>query len=175
MKKKQKIDLTIALISIIIGIILIILPLLEITSIKWISLSIFVAYTILSSIQFVLTMDSKDYEGLHSALASFIIVIAHFIWNPAESPKTLALFLMVWIILMSLVKLKKADFYHDKKDRMWKYSLANLGLFIITGILASISFAYSVETQIIVLGFFMIINGILELFEPITKSLIAHS
>lgn len=79
MKKKQKIDLTIALISILIGIIIIVLPLVEIKSIKWISLSIFVSYTILSCIQFVLTMDSKDYEGLHSALASFAIVIAHFI------------------------------------------------------------------------------------------------
>lgn len=175
MKKKQKIDLTIALISILIGIIIIVLPLVEIKSIKWISLSIFVSYTILSCIQFVLTMDSKDYEGLHSALASFAIVIAHFIWKVESSPKVLALFLMAWIIFMSLTKLKKADFYHDKKDRMWKYSIANLGLFIITGVLASISFAYGVETQIIVLGFFMIINGILELFEPITKSLIAHS
>ena len=58
---------------------------------------------------------------------------------------------------------------------MWKYSLSNLGLFILTGLLASISLAYGPESQILVLGFFMIINGILELFEPITKTLIAHS
>lgn len=175
MKKKQKIDLTIALLSILIGIVIIIFPLIGITSIKWISLGIFSSYTILSSIQFILTIDSKDYEGLYSAIASFIIVIAHFIWDVQSSPKILALFLMGWILLMSLTKLKKADFYHDKKDRMWKYSLTNLGIFIITGILSSISFSYGIETEIIVLGFFMIINGILELFEPITKSLIAHS
>lgn len=175
MKKKQKIDTTIALISILMGIILLVLPIFEITSIKWISLTTFSIYAVISLIQFILTKDTKDYEGLYSTIASLIIVIAHFIWNPAESPKILALFLMTWIILMSLTKLKKADYYHDKKDRMWKYSTLNLGLFILTGILSSISLAYGPEAEIIVLGFFMIINGILELFEPITKTLIAHS
>lgn len=175
MKKKQKIDTIIALIYIFIGVVLQILPILEITSIKWITLGVFSTYTIISSIQFLLTKDSNDYEGLYSGLASFIIVIAHFIWDPSDSPKILAMFLMTWIIIMSVTKLKKADFYHDKNDRMWKYSISNLALFILTGILTSINLAYGVETQIIVLGFFMIINGILELFEPIVKTLIAHS
>jgi uncharacterized membrane protein HdeD (DUF308 family) len=76
---------------------------------------------------------------------------------------------------MSLTKLKKADYYHDRRDRMWKYSATNLGLFLLTGLLASINLAYGLETQIIVLGFFILINGILELFEPIIKTLIAHS
>lgn len=175
MKKKQKVDTIIALISILMGTILLILPLIGITKLKWISLIVFSVYTIISIIQFILTKDSKDYEGLHSAGASLVIVIAHFFFDPSESPRILAMLMMAWIILMSLTKLKKADYYHDRKDRMWKYSAANLGLFIITGILASINLAYGTETQIIVLGFFMFINGILELFEPIVKTLIAHS
>ena len=175
MKKKQKVDTIIALISILMGVVLLFLPIFQVTSIKWVSLTTFIIYTLISIVQFILTKESKDYEGLYSAIASLIIVIAHFIWNPADSPKVLALFLMAWIMLMSLTKLKKADYYHDKKDRMWKYSALNLGLFILTGILSSISLAYGPETEIIVLGFFMLINGILELFEPITKTLIAHS
>lgn len=175
MKKKQKVDTIIALIAILIGIIILILPLIGIKELKWISLIIFSSYSILSFIQFFLTLDSKDYEGLYSGISSLIVVIAHLFFNPANSPKVLAMLMMTWIILMSLTKLKKSDYYHDRKDRMWKYSAINLGLFIITGILASINLAYGVETQIIVLGFFMFINGILELFEPITKTLIAHS
>ncbi len=175
MKKKQKVDLYIALISIIMGVILLILPILGITKLKWISLIVFSIYTLISLIQFILTIDSKDYEGLHSALASLVIVISHFFFDPSSSPRVLAMFLMLWICLMSLTKLKKADYYHDRKDRMWKYSATNLGLFILTGILASINLAYGLETQIIVLGFFMLINGILELLEPIVKTLIAHS
>ena len=108
MEKKQKIDTIIALISILIGIVVIILPLIGITAVKKISICIFGAYTIISCIQFILTMKSKDYEGLYSGISSFMIVIAHFFWDPSKSPKTLALFLMAWILLMSLTKLKKS-------------------------------------------------------------------
>lgn len=175
MEKKQKIDTIIALISILVGVVLLILPILGITSLKWISLAIFSLYTVISIVQFLLTRESKDYEGLHSALASITVVIAHFFFDPAESPRVMAIFILVWVLLMALTKLKKADYYHDRRDRMWKYSAANLGLFILTGLLASINLAYGIETQIIVLGFFILINGILELFEPIVKTLIAHS
>jgi uncharacterized membrane protein HdeD (DUF308 family) len=175
MKNKQKIDMIIAIISIIMGVVLLILPLLGITSLKWISITVFSLYAILSIIQFSLTIESKDYEGLHSALSSIIVVIAHFFFDPAKSPRVLAIFILVWVLLMSLTKLKKADYYHDRRDRMWKYSATNLGLFLLTGLLASINLAYGLETQIIVLGFFILINGILELFEPIIKTLIAHS
>lgn len=175
MKEKQKIDLVCALILILLGIALLVMPLLNITSIKWLSIGIFAAYTVIHLVQFILTIQSKDYEGLHSAIASIVALVATILWNPTGIPKRLAMILMLWIILMSLTKLKKSDYYHDRKDRMWKYSATNLALFILTGILASINLAYSSDVQILVLGFFMLINGILELFEPIVKTLIAHS
>lgn len=175
MKKKQKIDMYIALFLIFIGVILLLMPILGVTNLKWLSIGIFSLYTVLNIIQFLLTKESKDYEGIHTAIASLIVLIASIIFNPQNSPRTLAMLLMIWIVLMSLTKLKKADYYHDRKDRMWKYSALNLGLFILSGILTSINLAYSNEVQIIILGFFMLIHGILELFEPITKTLIAHS
>lgn len=175
MKEKQKIDLVCALILILLGIALLVMPLLNITSIKWLSIGVFAAYTVIHLVQFILTVQSKDYEGLHSAIASIVALVATILWNPTGIPKRLAMILMLWIILMSLTKLKKSDYYHDRKDRMWKYSATNLALFILTGILASINLAYSSDVQILVLGFFMLINGILELFEPIVKTLIAHS
>ena len=174
MKKKQKVDLSIALCLILIGVALLILPIFKITDIKWLSTIIFALYTILNSIQFILTKESKDYEGLHSALASLFVLAASLIWNPSESPRNLAMLLMAWIVLMSVAKLKKTDYYHDRKDKMWKLRLFNLGLFILAGILTSINLSYSSEIQVIVIGFFMLIHGILELFDPITKYLIAR-
>ena len=72
--------------------------------------------------------------------------------NP--SPRNLALVLFGWIALNSLAKLKKADYYNDRRDRMYKYGLLDLAIFLIAGIIAC--------------------NGILEVFDPIFKSLIAH-
>lgn len=175
MKQKQKIDMVIALCLIFIGIILLILPMLCISNLYCLNIFIFSLYTILNLIQFIATRKSKDYEGLYSAIASLIILIINIVFNPTDSPRTLALLLMGWVTMMSLAKLKKMDYYHDRNDRMWKIRAFNLGFFILAGILTSINLAYSNEVQVIVLGFFMFIHGILELFDPIVKTLIAHS
>ncbi len=175
MKFKQKVDTTIALLLILIGIVLLVLPIFNITNIKYLSIAIFTLYTILNLVQFILTKKSKDYEGLHSAIGSFIVVIASIVTSPESQPKTLAMLLMTWIIFMSLAKLKKMDYYHDKNDRMWKIRFLNLSLFIITGILTCINLAYTSAVQVLIVGFFMLVHGILELFDPIVKTLIAHS
>ena len=175
MKFKQKVDTIIAIFLILIGIVLLVLPVFNITNIKYLSIGIFALYTILNLIQFILTRKSKDYEGLHSAIGSGLILIASIIFNPESQPKTLAMLLITWILFMSLAKLKKMDYYHDKKDRMWKIRFINLGMFIITGILTCINLAHPNSVQVLILGYFLLTHGILELFDPIVKTLIAHS
>lgn len=176
MKKKQRVDMGIALCLILIGVVLLVLPLLDLNiKCQWLFTVVFTLYTILNGIQFLLTRESRDYEGLHTSLASLVVLVINVIFDVGDKPKYIALLLMLWVTLMSVVKLKKADYYHDRRDRMWKVRMFNLGLFILTGILASINLSYSSDVQIIVIGYFMMIHGILELFDPITKSLIAHS
>lgn len=174
MKKKQIVDVSIALILILIGMLLLIMPLFQVSNINYLSTLVFGAYTVLNAIQFILTLDSKDYEGLHSAIASLVVMIATIVIKDT-SPRVLAMELMTWITLMSLAKIKKMDYYHDRRDRMWKLRVFNLVFFIIAGILASINLSYSSMVQILVLGFFMLIHGILEIFDPVVKTLIAHA
>ncbi|HAB65902.1 MAG TPA: hypothetical protein DCE23_00910 [Firmicutes bacterium] len=174
MKRKQIVDISIALCLILIGILLLVLPLFKVTNINYLSIIVFGFYTILNAIQFILTIDSKDYEGLYSAIASLIVLLAT-IFIKESTPRFLALELMTWITLMALAKLKKMDYYHDRRDRMWKLRVFNLVFFVLAGLLTSINLSYSSEVQIIVLGFFMLIHGMLEIFDPIVKTLIAHS
>lgn len=174
MKNKQKVDTLIALSLILTSIILLILPIYKITNINNLMIFVFSSYTIFNLIQFIFTYKSKDYESLFSAIASLFTLVLNIIFEMAASPRTLALILMCWIALMSLAKLKKIDYYHDRKDRMWQIRVFNLLFFILAGILTSINLAYSGEVQIIVIGFFMLIHGILELFDPVVKTLLAH-
>ena len=44
-------------------------------------------------------------------------------------------------------------------------------LFILTGILATLNLYYTNDIQVLVLGFFFLINGILELMDPIAAFL----
>ena len=109
MKKKQQVDAIIALITILIGIIVLILPLIKTPNIKWLIIIIFSLYAILSIIQFILTKESKDYESISSAISSIIVIITSIFVNPSLSAKNLALLIMIWTIFMSLTKLKKAE------------------------------------------------------------------
>ena len=174
-KKKQKVDIIIALFLILIGVILLLLPLFDFNDVRLLITIVFSLYTILNGLQFIITKESKDFEGLYSALASLVVLFINIFFDVIEKPKSLALLLLLWISLMAIVKLKKTDYYHDRKDRMWKLRIFNLGLFILTGFLTSINLAYSSDVQIIVIGFFMLIHGILELVDPITKILISRN
>ena len=174
MKNKQKIEFIESLILLLIGIILVLLPIYINPDIKLIIRIVFGLYSVINLIQYILTRKSKDYEGLFTALLSAVAIGLTFLFD-VTNPQGLAMALMGWITLMSSAKLAKIDYYHDRKDRMWKYRLLNLILFILTGLAASISLAYASSVQTIIIGFFMIIHAILELFDPIIKTLIAHA
>lgn len=171
MKKKQKVDIGISLSLIFISIIILILPLFNFNNVSFLTFILYLLYTIIGTIKFFLIKDSKDYEGLHIVLSSILPLIITVIIKP-ETPRQIALILGIWLILMSITKLKKIDYYHDRHDRMWKVRTFILGLFILTGILSSVNLAFANEFQIVIFGFLTLIHGILELFDPILKTLI---
>lgn len=79
----------------------------------------------------------------------------------------MALSLLVWILVITLVKLKKADYYHDHKSRVWCIEVGFLVMFLLSGVLTCLNFYNQVETQILVLGYFVLICGILEVQESL--------
>lgn len=175
MKEKQKVDVSVALILILNAIVILLMPLLNLNNMKMICIISFTIISIINLIQYVLTKESKDYEGLYTFIASVITLIMFSTLDIENSPKMLAISLMAWVSMMSAIKLKKADYYHDRKDRMWKLKIFCLLLFIISGLLTSINLAYESSVQIIIIGFFLLIHGIIEFIEPVVKTLIKHS
>lgn len=73
---------------------------------------------------------------------------------------------------MSLIKLKKIDYYHDRQKKIWFLRMITLMLFILSGLLSVINLYYEKEVQILITGFFFFIHGILELVDPITNYLL---
>ncbi len=171
MKRKQKVDLGTAIILIIIGIILIVLPNFKINSIDKILFVTMIAYATINLIQFILTKESKDYEGLFTSILSYIVGIIGIAFNLFSTSLNIVLMLLVWIILMSIIKFKKCDYYSDRKNKMWIIRVITLGLFIITGLLTCLNLYYSKNIQIIFIGFFFYIHGILELIDPLSNYL----
>lgn len=172
MNKKQIVDLIIAVFLIITGSALLIFPLFHFVNIKLVFIGILLIYALLNLIQFILTKKEKDYEGLFTSVASLISLILAYKLDIAKIPWYLAICLLTWIILMSLIKLKKADYYNDRLNKVWILKIVTLILFILSGLLTTINLYYSSDIQILILGFFFLIHGMLELFDPITLYLI---
>lgn len=168
MNKKQIVDLIIAVFLIICGSVMLVLPLVHFANVKTIFLCVLGVYAILNFIQFLLTREAKDYEGLLTALASLVILMVSACLDIAKTPWYLAACLFGWVILMSLIKLKKADYYNDRKNKVWILKTITLGLFILTGLLTTINLYYDNDIQVLILGYFFLIHGMLELFDPIT-------
>ena len=173
MNKKQIVDLVIAIFLIICGSVLLVFPFFHFVSVKPIFMLVLAFYSLLNLIQFLLTRKAKDYEGLFTFLASIIALIVVWRLDVAKTPWYLAISLFIWIILMALIKMKKADYYNDRKSPVWILKIVTLILFILTGLLATINLYYEADVQILVLGFFFFIHGMLELFDPLTIYLIS--
>ena len=171
MKKKQIVDLITAASLIIVGSLLLICPPLKIINVKYVFIGVLAYYGLMNLTQFILTADSKDYEGLFTMFASIIVLVILGFLDVTSNPLNLALTLFLWIILMSVIKLKKTDYYHDRHKRIWILKIITLVLFIITGLLSVINLYYDATVQILVLGYFYFIHGILELVDPIINYL----
>ena len=172
MKKKQKVDLVIALFLILMGSVLLVLPLFSFMKIKLVFNTVLILYALLNIIQFAITKEDKDYEGLFTFGASIITLLVAYKLDITARPWNLAVSLFIWVILMALIKLKKSDYYNDRKDKVWILRIVTLLLFILVGLLSIVNLYYTADIQILVLGFFFLIHGILELVDPISNYLI---
>ena len=175
MKPKQKIDFISSVLLLAVGVAVLIVPrFIKIDNIKAICVIIFSLFAIINLIKFFINIKTKDIEGLVTFFANLVTIISLSCVKTENIPMDLSIVLMIWIILMSLIKLKKADYYHDRRDRMWKLNVFMLVVFIITGLLTAINLAFDSQVQLIVLGYFFFVNGILQMIDPIVKSLINH-
>ena len=164
MKKKEIVDLASNLILLILSFAILLFPIFKITNIKLILGLIFGFYAFIKLISFIFVLKSKDYENLYTSIISLGCFIAIFLINLTS--KNIALLLLVWALFMSLIKLKKADFYHDRKNKMWMLRILILLVFITISILTSMNLVFS-ELTTVLLGYYFLINSLLDTIDPL--------
>lgn len=169
MTKKIKADFITSLILIICGGIIMLLPLLNINNVKWIFIGIMIVYILSNLTNYLLVCQSKDKEGLYTSLISFICILLTLVLNISKKPVNLALILLIWTFGESLVRLKKADYYHDRENSMWLVLIIVLFIFVLAGLLTTINLYYSSSVQVLMIGNFFFINGILDIIDPVAN------
>lgn len=167
MDRRTLVEFVTAWVLIALASIIMILPLFTIINVRIVFIGIIALYGIIHLIKNFMILKSKEYSGFSTAISSVIILIILLFVDINDRPWNLALVLFIWIILMSLTKLKESDYYHDHKNKLWELNVVNLILFILAGILTTISLFCENDVQILVLGFFFLINGILDLMDPL--------
>ena len=172
MDRRTLVEFVVGWILVLIGGLIMVLPLFNIISVKKVFILVISLYSIIHLIKNFLILESKEYSGFSTSLACVAVLIILLFKDINDNPLNLALILFIWIILMSLIKLKESDYYHDHKNRLWELNIVNLILFIFTGILTTVNLYCTPDIQILVLGFFFLVNGILDLMDPLVAYVI---
>lgn len=172
MKKKTIIDFIINMALLILASGILLLPSFNYNNLKMILTIIFSFYAVFKLTEFILVIKFKDFGGLYTSIISIGCLLSILIMN--LSTKNIVLVLMIWMGLMCLIKLKKADFYHDRRNKMWILRLIMLFIFIATGLLTGLNLANESISQTIVIGNFFFINSLLEIIDPVVVYLIGE-
>ncbi len=167
MDRRTLVEFIVGWILVVGGAIVTLLPIFNITNVRIVFITIIASYGIIHLVKNFAILNAHEYSGFSTALSCVVVLASLLFLDINDSPWNLALALFIWVILMSLTKLKESDYYHDRKNKLWELNVVNLILFILTGIITTVNLYYTSDIQIIILGFFFLINGILELTDPL--------
>lgn len=173
LNKKQIYNLISSLFIVLIGVILLVSRNLILDNANDLLYAIMYLYAFIKIIEYFMTKTAGDYENLLIAMASVIAGTAGIVFNFASTPIVLSITLISWVAVLAIIKLIKVDYLMDRQNKMWYAEIIALGIFILVGILTSINLYFSVNVQTLMLGFFFLITGIIEMIYPLIASFAA--
>ena len=149
------------------GLCFLLFPLFQITDITLVFRLFLAVFAIVSVIMFVSQYKNKEYSSFSIFCISILLLIGSFLFPLTVEPKNLALSLLVWILFVSLAKIKRADFFHDRKSKIWCLEISLFFLFFLNGVCTCVNFAFSEVTSVLCFGYFTFLYGVLEIQESL--------
>jgi uncharacterized membrane protein HdeD (DUF308 family) len=165
---KLKVDFIAGVLIEIVGIICLLFPLFSITNAKFALQFVMICYVVINFLRYFFVRKTKDLEGLFTGIVSLILFIILF-FIPLSNKLALSLSVFAFVFLMSFVRLKKSDYYNDRKDKKWILELTCLIIFIISGLLTSFSILITNDGNILIMGYLFFINGFIEIIDPVVN------
>ena len=162
---KNKINLISSGVILLLGVLLFIFPWFNIEEPNNLLYLLFAIYAAVKLIEYILTRNGTDRENLYTAIACTLASISGFKFHSYSSPMVLSLTLVSWVGIMSVIKLIKLDYYHDRKNGMFYVNLVSFSLFLLLGLLTSINLYFNATVETLMLAFFFVCNGLLSLSE----------
>lgn len=173
-KFKNVVNLGVSVILILLGVFLLLFPWFGEASPSKLLYLLFSIYGGVKVIEFILTRTDGDREDLYTGIACVLAAVSGFKFADYTTSLVLSLTLVSWVAIMSIIKLIKLDYYHDRGDRMFIVNLITFSLFLLLGLLTSANLYFEVTIQTLMLGFFFVVNGILNFAEDGVRILIKN-
>jgi uncharacterized membrane protein HdeD (DUF308 family) len=169
LKRKQIYSLISALLILLIGVVLLSFKSL-ISNANNLFFYVMYFYATIKLIEYFMTKEVGDYENLLVAMVSVIAGTSGLVFHLQSTPIVLSITLISWVSALAIIKLIKVDYLMDRKNKMWYAEIITLGIFVLIGILTSINLYFSASVQTLMLGFFFLIMGIVEMIHPLIDS-----
>lgn len=165
MNVRDKTNLTVSSLLVLMGISMLIVPFLGYIEPNKLLYIVFSIYACIKIIEVIISPKTRDYEDIFTAIACALAAISGFKFANENSPMVLSITLVSWVGIMSIIKLIKLDYYHDRENGMFFVNVITFALFLLLGLLTSINLYFSETVQVLMIGFFFVINGLLNLAE----------
>ena len=166
---KIKVDFITGILLFLVSVIALLFPIFKITNITFLLKYLFLAYAIINLGRFIINRKTKDYEGLYTSIVSILLFICLFFIRVSNSTLALSLLVFAFVIFESFIRLKKADYYHDCKEKIWILEITTLIVFVISGLLTSLNILLVTDGNIFIIGNLFLINSFIELIDPIVN------
>lgn len=175
-KLRDKTNIIISSILTLMGIIMLIVPFLGFMKPNALLYVTFSIYALIKVIEVIITKPkNSDNEDIFTAIACALAAVSGFKYINYDPPMVLSITLASWVGIMSIIKLIKLDYYHDRENGMFYVNLVTFSMFLLLGLLTSINLYFNETVQILMLGFFFVINGLLNLAEDTIRILVSRN
>ncbi len=175
-KLRDKTNIIVSFILVLMGIIMLIVPFLGFMAPNTLLYVVFSIYALIKIIEVIIVKSKNgDYEDIFTAIACALAAVSGFKFIDYDPIKVLSITLASWVGIMAIIKLIKLDYYHDRENGMFYVNLVTFSMFLLLGLLTSINLYFNETVQILMLGFFFVINGLLNLAEDGIRILVARN
>lgn len=171
-KIKNRISIIVSFVLLFLGVLLFIFPWFNVNEPINLLYLLFAVYAGVKLIEYILTRNGTDREALYTSVACMLASFSGFKFSGYNAPMVLSLTLISWVGIMSIIKLIKLDYYHDRENGMFYVNLVTFSLFLLLGILTSVNLYFNATVQTLMLGFFFVVNGLLDLAEDAIRVLV---
>lgn len=135
--------------------------------------SMVLIYAVLNFIKYFLLGKNPNNENIYISIASSLTGTLNVLLNEfLEKNIILGISLLIFVLLITGIKLFTVDYYHDRKDAYYYIEGLLLAIFFIVGIVTSLNLFSDSILQTIMLGFYFIIIAILDTVNTAIKTML---